>query len=289
LLLQGMLLERTQAFDMGMKTISQVAERAEQKYEVTESSEELIKFCKAKTLLSRMFLGNMDFDKAIEAGQTALDILESGDYEKAVKSFVLSALLSTGLAHYFNGSFDDSINCFRRALELSQEAQDVVILLVQVLWATGGQQQREVALEQLYASVDSRGSGMRITLILGVLGLIQDQELLEACQEELEGLSLDELELDKEANVQEVLSLITQSMKPWQRAALFWPSNHNIWKRLDPRIALHLAQCGGGVTAEELSEVQLKADTGLESSQRGVFLAPWKPAGWNQMAQCIMR
>lgn len=286
LLLQGMLLERTHAFNKGIEAITQAVDTIEQKYEATENIEDIVNFCRAKTMLSRMFLGNECFDEAIEAGQTALDILDGGEYGDNLGSIVLSALLSIGLAHYFNGSFEDSINCFRRCLEHSQEAQDVVILLVQVLWATGGQQQRSAAVEQLYASVDSKGSGMRIALILGVLGLIQDSELLEPCKEELEGLSLEELELDKDAQVQEILSLITQSNMPWQRGALYWPSNHNIWKRLDPRIALCLAS-GGSVSTEELSEVQLMADSGLESLQRGIFLTPWKEDSWNKLAQCI--
>lgn len=284
LLVQGMLLEREANYGMAIENILDAVSRIEQKYEESESEEDLVKFCKAKTLLSRLYLGNREFEKAVENGQTVLDILDSSGWTRDMKNDVLSALLSTGLGHYFSGSFDKSINCFRRALELSEEAQDVIILLVQVLWAQGSEQAQEVAIEQLYTSVGSKGSSMQITLILGVLGLIRDTDLLEACREELEGLSIEDLELDKEASIQEILSLIKQSIDPWQKAAFFWPSNHKIWKQLDPRIALELAKGGQAVSAEELGRVHLKADSGLESSQRAVFLAPWKVAGWAAIA-----
>lgn len=269
LTIQGMLLERESDFEYALKHIENHCQVLEEQYEKSESEQDLEKFCKAKTHLARLYLGNGDYEQAIEHAEF---------------SDSLSATLTSGLGYYFLEKLDESIGCFKRALEMSDEDQDVVVLLAQVLWAQGGQEEKEVALDQLYNSVGTKGASLRITLLLGAIGLVDDSDLIEAAREELEGLTIEDLKKDYDDNrVQEILSLITQSKGPWQRAAFMWPSNFKVWQQIDKKVALKLASGNENIAAVELSDAWL-SEKSIDSAQRAVFYAPWNVNAWTALS-----
>lgn len=270
LALQSMLLERTGLYEPAVEHMVQYCE---------SNQKDPIRYAKGKIQLARLCLGAEQFTMAIENAEEAIGLITESGQEDLAKS-LLSGLLTAGLGYYFNGQFGESIEYFKQALAESEEDQDVVVLLAQVLWADGGKDEKEVALDQLFSSVGAKGASVKIALLLGVIGLVDDPNIADAAAEELSNLSLDSLQQDRDHQVQEVLSLLTKSMDPWKRAAYYWPSNYGIWKNVNPKTALQLATKGlGGVSSSELSEAYSTEQT-LECSQRAVFLAPWNIKAW---------
>ena len=138
--------ERIGDFEGAVKRLLSVCSKVEQIYEDSESADDLERFARAKTDLARAYLGKKDYENAIESASTALDLSEDND---ALTKCRLSAHLTAGLANYFSGGMDDSLAMFKAALTESNENPDVICLLVQVLWAKGGEEERDVAREQL--------------------------------------------------------------------------------------------------------------------------------------------
>lgn len=284
ILLQSSLLERSGAHSKGVEQAESLAKLYEDRFEISESENDLINFAKAKTLLARLHLGEHEYSNAVEDASFVLSLLDDEDQRPHIRKARLSALLTAGLGSYFLKTFDESLGYFERALAVSQEDQSVIILLVQVLWAHGGDNERAVALDHLFSSISTKGASVDATVLLGVIGLLSDSSLIEPAVEELENLPLSELEKDNKNYVQEVLALIRQSMAPWQKAAALWPTNYGIWKNLDPQVALHIACSHPQRTSLlELSKAYARADTSLQGAQRSVFLAPSAIHGWKHL------
>ncbi|ANB15110.1 SKI complex subunit tetratricopeptide repeat protein SKI3 [Sugiyamaella lignohabitans] len=290
LTVQGMLLERTAGFTDGIKYLEALCKKVEADYDQGESENDLVKYARAKTQLARLRLGAHQFNEAVEDAQTVLQLLnESPEYS----TLLLSSSLVAGIGLYFCDQFGEAIEYFKTALEVSGENQDVVILLVQVLWANGGDEEREVALEQLYSSIGNKGSSVKMTLLLGVIGLLNDPELLDAAGDELQQLSLDDLVKDRDNSVQEILSMIQKSNAPWQKALYMWPSRYGILKNINLQLAVKTAESlnslkhAQSINAEELSVAYNKADGSIQAAQRAVFYSPWTVSSWDGLKEVL--
>ena len=286
------LLEKENNLEEAIRYIEKRCEFLEKKYDEDEKQEDLIGFAQAKSQLSRVYLATGDYNSTIEQANIAIDLATTNPEDFRLSKCILSSTLAAGLGYYFLRDFDKSIDYFRQALEVSNEDQDVIVLLAQVLWAHGGQNEKEVGLEELYASVDTRGTSLKITLLLGAIGLVDDPDLVSAAEEELEELSSDTLELDVDNNVQEMLSIIKKSAGPWQRAAFFWPSNFNILDRISHDVGLQLAEAAfnsgdvGKLSSTKLSDEYTSKGT-IEAAQRSVYIAPWNPVAWKHLQETI--
>ena len=146
--LSALLQERIGGFTKASTNLTTVCNVFEQQYEETESEDDLVKYAQAKADLARMQLGKRDYEPAIENAEMALDL--SADIATLAECR-LSAHLTAGLAYYFSGKMAESLEMFKVALQESGENPDVVTLLAQVLWAKGGEDEREAAREQLFA------------------------------------------------------------------------------------------------------------------------------------------
>ena len=145
--LNSLLHERIGVFDKATACLSTVCEIYEQRYEESEADEDLARYVQSKADLARMRLGQKDYNEAIENASMALDL--STDIEE-LQFCRLSAHLACGLAYYYAGQMGEALEMFKAALEESSENPDVITLLAQVLWAKGGDDEREVAREQLF-------------------------------------------------------------------------------------------------------------------------------------------
>lgn len=139
--------ERVGNFVSASEKLEAICSRLEQRYEETESEEDLIQYAQAKADFARVMLGRGQYEAAAESSEFTLDL--SGDTEKLVVCR-LSAHLTAGLANYYLGRMDESLEMFKAALIESGENPDVVCLLSQVLWAKGGDEERDVSREQLF-------------------------------------------------------------------------------------------------------------------------------------------
>jgi superkiller protein 3 len=286
--LQGSLLERASSHGKGIEDVESLAKLYEDRFEVSEGEEDLISFAKAKALLARLQLAENEYQNAVENASFVLSLLEDDDTRPIIRSSRLSALVTAGIASYFLGHLDQSLQYFERALVVTDTDQAVVILLVQVLWAQGGEHERSAALDYLFTSIGSKGSSVDATVVLGVIGLLGDVSLVEPATEELENLPIGALEKDHKNHVQEVLSLLQKDIGPWQRAAFLWPTNYEIWKNIEPEIALKIAEAAPqNVNFLELSKAYACADNSLRGAQRSIFFAPWAIHGWRHLSDVL--
>lgn len=145
--LNALLHERIGAFDKATVCLSTVCQIYEQRYEESGADEDLAHYVQSKADLARINLGQKEYNEAIENASMALDL--STDIEQ-LQFCRLSAHLTCGLAHYYAKQMGEALEMFKVALEESSENPDVITLLAQVLWAKGGDNEREVAREQLF-------------------------------------------------------------------------------------------------------------------------------------------
>lgn len=298
--LTGLIMERVGNYEEAIKSCTKLCEYYEQCYEKNEKQEDLIHFVRAKAHLARVFLGADDYEAAVEHSQFAIDVSSDLAEEdevaaKTLKPSRLSAFLTSGLGYYFTQRYDESIECFKNALAESDEDQDVIVLLAQVLWAHGGAEERDVALEQLFGSIEKHGSAsLNVALTLGAIGITHDSEIIEAAEEELKGFSQLELSIEDPKNkVPLMLSAMSKVQGqnpslPWLHSAFYQPWNFDIWTRLDDDIAAiqAKARAGDAVSVQDLSQAYIgKRD--FTSIQTSIFYAPWSADSWGAMATVI--
>lgn len=296
--LQGLLLERVLDFEYAMEHASKLCGLYEMEYEETESQESLVKFVKAKAHLARVALGARQYEIAIEHAEFASDVAsetseQSEEIVGDLKKSRLSAFLTSGLGHYFLKDYSSAIECFKNALVESDEGQDVVVLLAQVLWAQGGDDEKEVALEQLFGSIEKSGASTKMALTLGAIGVVHDSDLIEAAEDELRLIPRVRLEKEDPNNhVPQMLAAMhnaknLDAKEPWYRAAFYKPWDHDVWRHLEPKTALELAKSGESVSATELSTAYVNAHEGLETSLRAVYYSPWSSNAWDSLTESI--
>lgn len=295
LLLRGSLLEFQGDYEEAEVQITNLCNALEELYEELESDSDLEDFAKAKSQLARIALGMHDFEAAIQHAEFALDVAQERPNLAKTR---LSAHITCGLAYFFISQFDQSISCFQQALEESDEDQEIVVLLVQVLWAKGGEA-RDVARDQLYDSVEHKGSNLKIALVLGAIGLVEDNaDLQDAALDELNGLSLDLKLKDSGNKLEWVTSLLAKSLTgsdfeaslPWRRSAFVNHSEYKVWSHVDKKIALQVATQNALNRASfdytQLADALVDIGT-LECAQRALFLKPSCVDAWKTLAGCV--
>ncbi|PSN62718.1 TPR-like protein [Corynespora cassiicola Philippines] len=314
--LAALFLERVGNHDSAIDALSSICETAEQDYESSESLTALARYAQAKTDLSRNLLASGSYENAVEEAETALDLLSDFDAEanKAIMSAEilsktrLSARLTAGLAHYYRGDIEASIPYFRTSLEATGSNPDIICLLAEVLWAKGGENEKEVAREQLFAAVEKWGKHVGIVTLLGAMAVLdEDIDTMEAVVEDLNSLRMDkELGADQVAKVEKVIEAISafqggeeEELNEAKRAVMLAPWKHTGWAELadaagGDAFAATLAKetarrsvaPAGALSANGLAEAF--AGTGdVKDAQRAVVLAPWAKHGWGALAECL--
>ncbi|CAO1602709.1 Superkiller protein 3 [Xanthoria calcicola] len=289
--------------------LSTICSTLEAEYETSESVETLARFANAKADLSRSLLAEGNFESAAENAETALDLSVDDDSSNMRKRTRLSAQISGGLSHHHLGLFDRSTEAFKGALEESQENPDIVCLLSQVLWAKGGEAERNIASQQLFNCIEKHPSHAHTMLLLGTISVLHDdQDTIQAVSDDLRGLrTRDDLTHQQQKQLAQLLSAIA-ILYPEEKgqtlartsevttAVMLGPSHPYGWSQLSgitdepgpPEMAIltaiREAPPRGALTAEDLSEVYAQSHRG-EDAQRSIVFAPWKPSGWHALSQ----
>ncbi|KAG0633574.1 hypothetical protein HOY80DRAFT_991029 [Tuber brumale] len=292
--------ERVKDFVSASEKLEVVCGRVEQKYETTESEEDLVCYAQAKADLARVKLGQEDYEAAIENATLALDL--SGEISR-LEECRLSAHLTAGLGYYYSGNMDESLEMFKAALNESSENPDVVCLLSQVLWAKGGNDERDVAREQLFTCIERNPDHLQSIMLLGAIGILDNNEdVLEAVMDDLQAVRGREGLI--KASKQQVDSLLTKMAQLQDRddaiavattSIFIQPSLSSAWNNLAKltggndhvtAMALKVAQENKVLDAEELSFAY--AQQGIMScNQRAIIIAPWKVDGWVSLAEDV--
>ena len=244
--LSSLFAERVGDFADAAASLGQVALKLEVEYEASESPHILMRFAQAKADLARIHLAERNFDAAAEDAETALNLADDDDLDETVRQLVrLSAHMTAGLAYYYQGNMDQAISMFRSALEETRGDPDIICLLAQMLWAKGGEEERNVAREQLFDCVESHPGHVEAVILLGAIAVLDDdKDTVEAVRADLQSLrTREDLNGQQHNQVAQLLSVIS---------------------------SIHLEKDQGG---EEISE-----------ATTSVMLAPSKPYGWSQLA-----
>ncbi|OCL11623.1 protein prenylyltransferase [Glonium stellatum] len=309
--LAALYLERVGNHDAAIECLASLCSLAETEYEESESQEALSRFAQAKTDLARNRLAVHDYEPAAEDAETALDLASDPDScgmsLEVFKKTRLSAHLTVGLSHYYLNNMDAALGAFRIALEESNSAPDIVCLLAEVLWAKGGEDEKNVAREQLFESVEKHPEHVGSVVLLGAMAALdEDPDTMDAVKEDLQMLrtksTLDAIQL---ARVEKVLDSIAfmnggveEAEKEVKRNIVLSPSKAHGWAQLadfgedifPAQMALRTAEKAvpplGPLSAVNLATAF--AGTGsLGDAQRAIALAPWVAAGWNALAESL--
>lgn len=223
--------------------------------------------------VARAFLSMQDYAGAVEAYEISLE-LEGPD---AMPSVVRTCKhLGAGLALYYAGELERSLQMFEVALGeteqiegMEQSRDDVVVLLSQVLWALGGDEQRAAAKDELFRCIAQSPSHLPAIFGLSAMGLVQDDETLAtAALKEILKFSRQELaEMDPEMRsdkmISQYYSLLNESklsIESLSKSIHQSPTDAVLWRRL----AEHLSTTIGTTGSTPYSVAQSNAQATLD-------------------------
>lgn len=308
--LAALFFERVGNHAAALEALTALCKAADADYEASESLSSLARFAHAKADLARNQLAAQDYSPAAENSETALDLTsdaETSGLDSALREKIrLSSHLTAGLAYHHLGKSSEAISMFKTALQESNSDPDVVVSLVQVLWAHGGQDEKAVAREQLFESVEKHPEHIGSVTLLGALAALDgDQDTLTAVQDDLLTLrTKDDLTPHDQSTLSSLLSALASlspsadPMTEAQSSVLLNPTNPQPWTHLadlsgeayPAEMALATAKnCvppNGKMEAEELARAFAGVGT-VGDAQRAVVLSPWVREGWEVMSEAI--
>jgi superkiller protein 3 len=311
--LSALFLERVGNFNDAIETLTELCSSAEAEYESSESDAALARFAHAKADVARCQLAAHSHSSASENANTALDLSadaeSSGLDPEARRKLRLSAHLTAGLAAHYLKQDSDAINMFRAALEESDNNPDVVCLLVQVLWAHGGSEEKTAAREQLFECFESNPEHAGVMTLLGAIAALDnDEETTAAVRDDLVALRTNpKLQTADQSQIDSLLSALASlndndnndaALASAQTATLLNPERSHAWKLLAELsgdsyaadMALQTAQKAvppnGTSSAGELAAAFAGVGT-VADAQRAMALAPWERIGWEVMAEAL--
>jgi superkiller protein 3 len=279
--------ERLYSFTKGISFAEKLCRLLETKYEETESEVVLVSFCKVKCQLSRLLLAKGEYIKAYELCEEIGSLLDSVDtLTVEVQKCLLSCFTVLGLSLYFLGEFDKSIIEFKKLLETFPENNKIVVLISQVLYASGEEGTKQAAMDELLSNIESHGTSLIVSMTIAAISLAEDwEEYIVAVREVLEQLPLDTLIKDTYNEIPKLLNMISDKLnnssgkaqnarisKIWHRNAILFPGDSSIWNHIDKEISLELFIKSKKESVISVSEAYVNVKR-LREVQRGILLS----------------
>ncbi|KAF2211928.1 hypothetical protein CERZMDRAFT_112227 [Cercospora zeae-maydis SCOH1-5] len=314
--LAALFLERVGNHAAAIDTLTELSDTAEADYEAGESLTALARYALAKSDLSRNQLAISDFTNAAENAATALDLSSDADSSgldaEARRKLRLSCHLTAGLAQYYLKDIPESVTMFKAALLESDNDPDVVCSLVQVLWARGGQDEKDVARQQLFDAAERHPEHIGVITLLGAIAALDnDSDTANAVRDDLLHVRTKEGVASTTKDLQGIETLLAAMaglfggdkaedalMTEAQTAILLKPDDSQAWAQLAAlsgedhaaqmalKTATQAVPPSGNLEAGGLA--QAFAGTGtVGDAQRAIFLAPWEKEGWEAMRRAL--
>ncbi|EQL38541.1 hypothetical protein BDFG_00124 [Blastomyces dermatitidis ATCC 26199] len=316
--LSALLAERMGSFADSNSSLENVCSGMESEYESSESTSSLARFAQAKSDAARVHLAQMEYDAAVDSAETALSLSSDGGIEEfdplVNQKLRLSSHLAAGLAYYYLKDMDRAIDMFRDALQEADSSPDAVCLLAQVLWAKGGEEEREAARVQLLDCIEKHPTHVGAVTLLGVIALLDaDVDSIEAVELDLQEMrTSDDVGIHDRVKVTKLLASIaklghvknpdvSQELRQSQEAntsIMLAPYQPQGWATLaaassEPypaKMALHTALQNippkGTLDAAELAKYYTLTGR-RDAAARAIMIAPWIPDGWKELSHCI--
>ncbi|RUP47706.1 hypothetical protein BC936DRAFT_145426 [Jimgerdemannia flammicorona] len=156
--LLGLVLERLERYGRAAEAFASAVLSLESQLEQGVATIELVKprLAKVHANLARVLCASGDFAGSIASYTTSLEMTADGSTD----AFRIYCHLGAGIAYYFDGQLENSLQMFEIALSetdvegdavgLADVRKDVVVLLSQVLWALGTDEHRDLAKAELF-------------------------------------------------------------------------------------------------------------------------------------------
>lgn len=149
--LYALICERLGLVDEAVSALEQAVELLEQEFEQSESTEIEHRYTAALLNLGRVRLASRAYDTSLEAFTNSFELLSGSQHPDAGK-LRIQARLGQGLAQFWIGQVDDSLEAFQAALDEcngQDEKEVVAVLLARTLWGLGGDEAKDLAKSQL--------------------------------------------------------------------------------------------------------------------------------------------
>ncbi|KAI1959371.1 Superkiller protein 3 [Ophidiomyces ophidiicola] len=297
-----------------------VCSKVETEYESTKSVSALFRYSQAKSDMARAQLANLKYDGAAECAEAALNLsIEDGVFEydsNAYHKLRLSAHLTAGLAYYYLKEMDKAIDMFREALQEANSSPDIICLLAQVLWAKGGEEERDVAREQLFDCVEQHPDHIKAVTLLGVIALLDaDTDAIDAVESDLRNMRTEsKISIQNRANISKLLAAISSvgssrelglpeedtHIQQACNSVMISPGEPQGWKSLAVasseafpaamavRTALGNIPPHGLLGANDVSRAYSLKRT-RQDALKAIMVAPWIVDGWEELRQCLAK
>lgn len=281
--------ERCKTFDLCEQISERLCSNLEAQYEETESEKALQDFVNAKAQLARIYLATNKYDLAIEASQMIIDMVDNeDDVTETNQKNILSARITIGLSYFFKKDLNHSVDQLKIILSDDFQNEWLVTLTAQILNAFGSEATKQAALDQLFTFIEDNetSSSLIIVLTLGAISLKDDlQDILPAVKEELNNLPLVSIVRDSRKHVPKLIEQINKKLgveqqKLWQRNAILFPQEYNIWRNINDQMALTISGLSETkLTSFDMSKAYLYSNS-MRNIQRGLLLAPHNSEAW---------
>ena len=297
--------ERTGDFKEALSSLELVTSNLESEYEESESPMTLMRFAQAKADMGRAQLALGLHSPAAETVETALSLCDDESWEENKRQRVrLSAHMTAGLAYYNQGLMDEAIDMFRTALEETSGDPDIVCLLARLLWAKGGEEERNVAREQLFDCMENHPGHVDAITLLGAIAVLdRDQDTAKAIVADLGSLiTQDSVSTRRQIQLSRLLMIIATvfstpedreeaSRKEATTTIMLAPAEYHGWTHLSDHsnqsypaemaivTALRAVPPQGDLDADELSKCYAGTRR-IDDAQRAIMVAPFKENNW---------
>lgn len=139
-------LERCGEYARAQEFAMRLSELLEQDYEISESTESLMRFIKTKCLLSRLFLAQNEASEAYEAAEMGLALLDNVQDATDFKDYFV---LLSALSAFSMGDFETAETNLEECLGNEKFGSDATVMLSQAMWSTGSLDKQVLAEDSL--------------------------------------------------------------------------------------------------------------------------------------------
>lgn len=154
--LYALICERLGDIDEAVKSLERAAAILEEEYEASESKEIEYRYSLALCNLGRVRLASGDYKASLEAMNSSWDL----ELSEAVTR--VQCKLSQGIAHFWLGQVDESLEAFQASLDEAEKSgkdglkDAVAVLLSRTLWGMGGDAKETAKMHLLEWSASLR-------------------------------------------------------------------------------------------------------------------------------------
>lgn len=277
--------ERCKDYRNAVRVGERLYQLLEREYNSTGNESTALELAECRAQLARVYLGNEDYENAIECAQFGMEIVEALDGTESnlqvVSRTILSARIVIGLSLFFDGQYDEALEQLQEILTTHGDSQTLICLTAKILNALDTEDTKQASLDQLFSYIESHGSSLLVVLILGCIALVDNiADYFDAIKDELQALLLEELQNDKQKLIPQLLCQLNERMGTsnakdiWQRNAILFPADYSVWTQLNDRMALTVASLKDSkLPAPKLAGLYSKIGD-LRSIQRSMVLFP---------------